>query len=333
MEAFAADYIQSSEPGSGDGKKRTNSLLTMLKTEKDNKFWLVTQPDHAQLAGALAANWGNDTFSPLGGYAPVPNPARLRAQAVFAITQHDNGWWEWDADPKLSPLDRLPSGLAEMVQDQQDGMNRWRIGLRRFPHASFANLLISFHPYWLYGIRALENPDRAFVHPLFWRERPEPLLPGSEEAAHAFLQELKSLQSSWIETLAADDETTAWIQPEILKPHARMLQLLDGLSLGLTSALIPARDGESRGLGRDTFELRDVPRRNWDDRVTIEVSPASAQRVVLNPYPFALNPLTVRVPARVFDHRNDGDNSFHTWWQSRSPEFLEFQLGSTPSVF
>ncbi|TDI15697.1 MAG: DUF3891 family protein, partial [Acidobacteria bacterium] len=31
----------------------------MLKTLRDKQMWLVSQPDHAELAGLLAANWGN----------------------------------------------------------------------------------------------------------------------------------------------------------------------------------------------------------------------------------------------------------------------------------
>ncbi len=304
----------------------------MLKTKKDNQFWLVTQPDHGQLAGTFAAHWGNQRFHRLGEFSSVANPSRLRSQAIFAIAQHDNGWIEWEAEPKLSKDDRLPADLSEMVRDQQDGMDRWRIGLHRFPDAPYANLLISQHPRLLYGIRKTENPEPVDIHPLFWKERPEPLLPGSEEMADAFLDELLGLQQGWRKTLAADEETRTWIDPETLNPHARMLQVLDGLSLGFTSSLIPARSGENRGLGQDTYELREVPRTSWDDRVTIEVRSVSENRVVLDPYPFDLDPLVVRVPVKVFDADAPAEESFQTRWYSLSPELLEFRIGSSNSA-
>ncbi len=300
----------------------------MLKTKKNHQFWLVTQPDHGHLAGALAAHWGNADFHRPGDYSPVANPSRLRSETVFAIAQHDNGWLEWEARPGLSASDRLPADLSEMVRNQQEGMDRWRIGLRRFPEAAYANLLISEHPRLLYGIRKTANPAPEEVHPLFWRKRPEPLLPGSEESVDAFLEELRGLQSQWREVLSAGEETRSWIQPENLKPHVRLLQILDGLSLGLTSSLIPARSGQSRGLGRDSFELREVPRTGWDDRVTIEVRPDGESRVTLDPYPFDLDPLVVRVPVRKFDAGAGDEASFETRWYAREPELLEFVLGS-----
>ncbi|MCP5520891.1 MAG: DUF3891 family protein [Verrucomicrobiales bacterium] len=301
----------------------------MLKTEKNNRIWLVTQPDHGLLAGTLATHWGNRRFHRLGEFTSVENPAKLRLQAVFAIAQHDNGWLEWEAEPGLSRSDHLPADLSEMVRDQQDGMNRWRIGLRRFPDASYANLLISEHPRLLYGIRKTAAPEPVHVHPLFWRARPEALLPGSENAVDAFLDELEQMQSGWRRTLAGDEETRNWIEPESLRPHVRMLQILDGLSLALTSSLIPARSGESRGLGRDAFELREVPRTSWGDRVTIDFLPVSENSVVLDPYPFDLDPLRVRVPVRVFDRNDRSDEPFQTRWYATSPELLDFRIGSS----
>jgi len=304
----------------------------MLKTEKNHQFWLVTQPDHGHLAGTFAAHWGNEEFHQLGSYSAVANPSRLRSETVFAIAQHDNGWMEWEAEPKLSVSDQLPADLSEMVRDQEDGMNRWRIGLQRFPEAAYANLLISEHPRLLYGIRKVENPYPCEVHPLFWKERPEALLPGSEAGVDAFLEELRNLQTGWKEALAADEGTRGWTDPETLKPHVRMLQVLDGLSLGLTSALIPASSGPSRGLGQDTFQLRDVPRTGWHDRVPIEVRPLAENRVVLDPYPFDLDPLVVRVPVRKFDATEGGNQPFAIRWYGAQLNTLEFQLGSAATL-
>lgn len=298
-----------------------------------NQIWMVTQPDHSQLAGALAAHWGNYNFQPLGNLSTVRNPSLLREQAVFAVAHHDNGWIEWEAEPKLSDSDHLPVDLADMVRDQEDGMNRWRIGLRRFPNAPYANLLISEHPRMMYGIRKTANSEPSDIHPLFWKERPEPLLPGSEEVVNAFLDELLELQSGWKASIAADPETRDWIEPQVLRPHARMLQICDGLSLALTSSLIPARDGVSRGLGQDTFELREVPKTNWDDRVTIEVRPAAPKCIVLDPYPFALDPLPIRVPARVFDADDQNAAIHQVRWHSTPPTMLEYWLGSSPASF
>ncbi|MFZ9914408.1 MAG: DUF3891 family protein, partial [Phycisphaerales bacterium] len=58
----------------------------MLKTRKDGAVWMVSQPDHSQLAGYFAAHWGNGAFAKLGGFTtPVAaaDPERLRDEAVL----------------------------------------------------------------------------------------------------------------------------------------------------------------------------------------------------------------------------------------------------------
>jgi len=85
----------------------------------------------------------------------------------MAVAQHDNGWWEWDTTPELAAVDRFPSGLADVLKNQQVGMSRWRLGLRRFDNAPYANLLISYHAYWLYAAKTLTDPDPAFGE--IWR--------------------------------------------------------------------------------------------------------------------------------------------------------------------
>ena len=245
----------------------------MLKTQRGEHVWLETQPDHGQIAGYLAAHWGNDQFRSAGNYAKVADSGRLRSETVFAIAEHDNGWWEWEATPDLSDRDSLPMGLGEVLKFQQAGMDRWRNGLRRFPRNPYANLLISHHAYWLYAARALPDPDPAFTHPLFWKGSPEKIYPGSREEPLNFIAELERLQSEWTETLCADPATIDWVAPDHLLPHARLLQLCDGMSLALCSALIQAKSGETKGLGEDEFELHDVPRSSWNDRVTLRIMP------------------------------------------------------------
>ena len=93
------------------------------------------------------------------------------------------------------------------------------------------------------------------------------------------------------------------------------------------------RSGQSRGLGQDAYELREVPRTSWTDRVTINVQPLGDDRVVLDPYPFDLDPLCVQVPVRVFDDDDASEASFQMRWHSVSPELLQFTIGSSERNF
>ena len=157
---------------------------------------------------------------------------------------------------------------------------------------------------------------------------PEKLFPGNRDECVEFLAELESLRSRWIGELLADDATASWVDPANLDPHGRLVQLLDGLSLSLCSVLIPGRNDEADGLGEDEFELQNVPRRSWEDRVTIEVSPSTERRIILEPYPFDMDPLPVSVPVRVFKLPADCSGHFQTWWNTRPMEILEFLYSS-----
>jgi hypothetical protein len=301
----------------------------MLKTLADGKVWLVTQPDHGQIAGYLAAHWGNRDFRRPGHHGSGADPERLRAEIVFAIAQHDNGWWEWEADPDLSGVDGLPLGLAEVLKNQQEGMNRWRQGLRRFARSPYANLIISRHAYWLYAARALADPDPAFSHPLFWKGSPQKLYPGSLEDPLKFMAELEQLQGLWIERLQSDPETARWTDPVVTLPAARLLQICDGMSLALCSDLIPARSGPTKGLGEDEFELDDVPRGGWNDRVTLSFTPRGQRRIEVSPYPFDIDPLPVVAPVMIANLGDEKPTHFHTWRQAIRPQTAEFHYVSS----
>ena len=80
----------------------------MLKRQVGSELWCITQPDHAAVSGYLAAHWGNGEFARPGYFAPFPEAERLRAETILAIAEHDNGWWEWEADPQRDPADGLP---------------------------------------------------------------------------------------------------------------------------------------------------------------------------------------------------------------------------------
>ena len=299
----------------------------MLKTHRDNHTWLVSQPDHGGVAGYLAAHWGNDQFAAPGHFAHAHDPEQLCAETVLAIAEHDNGWWEWEAIPELGDLDDLPLDLAEVLKNQQEGMDRWQRGIPRFSEEHpYVSLLISFHAYWLYAARSKPDPDPAFLHPLFWKRAPEKLVGGSIDEARKFVADLEAQQADFSARLRGNPVTAMWVDPENLKPNVRLLQLLDGLSLSLCSPHIPPLSGEAKGLGEHPFDLLEVPRGSWLDRVTIEVRPAGARRIALKPYPFDVDPLRVVVPVRIIDSATRRSGAFHRWWHSQQAQWIQFEF-------
>ncbi len=63
-----------------------------MKTQRGPQVWLITQPAHAELAGMMAAHWGNEEFARPGNFAASADAERLRREVVLAVTEHDNGW-------------------------------------------------------------------------------------------------------------------------------------------------------------------------------------------------------------------------------------------------
>src|SRR5262245_28751361 len=70
-----------------------------ITAEDGKKLWLfVSQVHHAQVSGELTKHW----------HAP------FTSDVVDAISHHDDGWAEWEADPKINPQNGAPYSFLEM---------------------------------------------------------------------------------------------------------------------------------------------------------------------------------------------------------------------------
>ncbi len=81
----------------------------MVVRETPAGWYLVTQPEHAQLAGKLARRWSVEAL-----------PGCTEPEFLEAVARHDIGWREFDARPRLTPdgapLSFLNWPLEEAVQ-------------------------------------------------------------------------------------------------------------------------------------------------------------------------------------------------------------------------
>jgi Protein of unknown function (DUF3891) len=122
-------------------------------------YRVVTQPDHAHLAGEILSLWRAD------GLPASPR----RAELVFAGREHDNGWREADAAPRCDgagrPVDFTAMPRAERIEIWERGAARF---LDRRPYAS---LLIVRHARELHRDRRREADWRDFLRRLVARER------------------------------------------------------------------------------------------------------------------------------------------------------------------
>ena len=298
----------------------------MLRTEYQDTHVFITQPDHGRLAGMLASHWGNASFAAAGHYGNPNEKDVLRSEVLLGIAEHDNGWWEWEADPTTNADTGLPLGLGEMAEDPQAGMQRWHMGAERLPRHPYASLLIAWHAYWLYGFRVLDTPDLCLLHPIYWKKVPTQLQAGAIDLPKEFMNQLSKTMRRYELACLTDESRSCWLSDEVLKPNVRLLQISDALSLALCSALLPAAGSTTIGLGNDDFTLNAVPRSGWDDLVDIQVTALGNNRLRFDPFPFGSPELTVTVPAKVLPVSKVRDDSLHSWWHSEAQTILSWTL-------
>ena len=61
----------------------------IVRNQSDGSVVMITQNDHAKLAGLLAAHWGNREFE-----RPRPYTSMMRAAQY-----HDGGWLRYETNP------------------------------------------------------------------------------------------------------------------------------------------------------------------------------------------------------------------------------------------
>jgi hypothetical protein len=183
-----------------------HAMIRRTQTIAGREYWpLITQIDHAHLAGQIAAAW-----------ADLPFDRAAAGELIEAVFHHDDGWAEWDAQPGVDPAKRRPRQYTEMPLDESLAI--WRKSIdtveRIGPLAAFA---VSGH---FSGL--IRHTNR-------WQKTP-----GSEDgAAHAFLDEQDRRRKSWLDAwLAADARHTR----EQAQLAIEMLQFFDALSLWLCCA-------------------------------------------------------------------------------------------------
>jgi hypothetical protein len=114
----------------------------MLVSRRPGQLQLVTQPDHAALAGDLASWWGDEQF-----------PTAARADSLLiAARRHDDGWHEIDTRPAVyepagRPAHFLEVPLPETIGPYGGGVDRI------YDEDPYAGVLASRHWSGLYSSR------------------------------------------------------------------------------------------------------------------------------------------------------------------------------------
>ncbi len=251
----------------------------MLRMESETGWWLIRHPDHAELAGAFAAAWGNAMFR-------KPEP---RARVLFGIARHDDGWAVRDAHPSITRQGRPSAFSIELVGkysafeeiDIEDYLavrdRAVRIIADKDP---YAGLLIALHTYNLLTAHA----DRSTI------------ASGGLALLDAFLEGQRAYQEELRRAIHADESLAPLArEDQTITEHFRLLQACDNLSL-LTCVAYDA----------PAHLLHPLP---LNDGTTAEVRvlPIGPRHFRLAPWPFAVPELQFEFPARhvegkIFPH-------------------------------
>lgn len=240
----------------------------MIVAEGPNYHRLITQNDHAELAGQFAAHWGNGEFS-----KPNPYPSM-----VLLAERHDNGWWEWDTLPDIDEAGR-PVTFYMTPRDRWTRLMGGGIDATTALDP-YAGLLASMHATGLAQQRYATEP-----------KMPERLDPDSRR----FVAEREARQKE----LRAGLERSGPLAPYVSDPHLwfnwKLLQVWDRLSLYFCCN-VTLKDAV----------IDPLPVAYGREDVRMAIAQVDDAAVALSPYPFGQSPLRVTVRGRLLPKRRYG---------------------------
>lgn len=242
----------------------------MLRLETETGWWLITHPDHARLAAAIAEHWGNHLFV-------KPEP---RTHVLHGIAVHDDGWAARDARPQITRQGKPSAFSSELVGkysafEEIDLIDYLAVRDRALrlvaEDNSYAALLVSMHTHNLLSERA----DRSTIAP--------DQLPLLDD----FLAQQKELQRGLTDRIAQDAALSQEEKaPARILDHFHLLQATDNLSL--LSCVNFGQPGS----------LLHALRCHDGSAVPVSIESAGERHFRLTPYPLDSSPLRFEVPAR-----------------------------------
>jgi hypothetical protein len=259
----------------------------MLVTRRDGRLVLVTQPDHAAFAGALAEHWGNARFE-----VPV-----AREALICAAAHHDDGWLELDGRPTYNAQERRPAHFTELPLTETAGPYSRGVEsvYARDPHAG---ALVSMHFSGFYTSRWGAGGGPPSDNPL-----------AMDVVATQEARWMPALREAWgYRGRRSEFDAATWHAYEVL-------QAVDLLSLahGLIDLELAARDVAVPIDVATTLTRLDqvagprlvtsVPLAAGGPYATIQVMPAGSRRVRLDPYPLRETELALPLVLRELDDR------------------------------
>ena len=254
-----------------------------------HSWQVVLQPDHGELAGQFAAQWGGPAFGAPSGHASLQVAAR----------RHDDGWAVWEREPTINgDGSARPTGFLEVAVPSHLAFYRACIAAVA-EQDPYAGLLVSMHGSGIYTGRYGTQPGLGLKQA---GEYPE--------LVGAFVAEQEEWQKGLIARLGLVDQER-WTNYKNLQVYDRLaiyfsLQDLEG-GHAETIAPLPLVRG-------DDGELRIEPVAPWHVRMT--------------PFPFAAaGPARFSFWRRVIPKRDwPSSEAFRADFAATAPELVQITV-------
>ena len=236
----------------------------MIVSDDGDRLLLVTQPDHAHFAAELLSLWRTDGL-------PV-HPRR--AEILFAVREHDNGWRETDSAPHRNPETGRPHDFLSLPR--KDRIELWERGVSRYAgEHPYAALLIVRHAINLHESRRGQEGWEDFMSLL--DELRENLL----ETTDMFLGDLEA-DYRWLD-LADLLSLTACSRRPVAVERYGFRALLEGGTLhldpfplaGATAFRVPCRRIPARPYSGDADLGGELAAARWQE-LAVRVAPFSS---------------------------------------------------------
>ncbi|MCM3569268.1 DUF3891 family protein [Neobacillus mesonae] len=106
----------------------------MIIREREDRFIMIKQHDHAKISGTIAQNWKNSYF----------NGMDWKDEVILAIREHDCGWIEADSDPLWNIQQDKPYSFTDYPIESKTVI--YKKGIDEVERKSkYASLLCSLH--------------------------------------------------------------------------------------------------------------------------------------------------------------------------------------------
>jgi hypothetical protein len=262
----------------------------MIVHDSGDSWQLVQQPHHGDLAGQIAAAWGNSDFA----------EPRRRDSLVDATTRHDDGWAVWERWPRLDPEGRPLRFFDVHILSH---LAFYRAAITDIGSENpYGGLLIAMHGAGIYRGRYGAEPGMRNS----WAD-------DYGDEIDAFVAEVETSYPARMEAVGVSD-AERWTD-------YHLLQAFDRLALYF-SGLFPIGRDQVHTINHVPMDYDGV---KTDLRITplSDFAPHSPTHVRIEPFPFAESPASFTVERRVVPKQDWDTDRFRTTCLATPGETIE----------